>query len=248
MAACGRGAAGKRNSAMITLAWKTGLRLDETLSLRPGDVNMAERHIYIRHGKGDKPRRLGLPSAAWSAVRVWMTERTKLGLTGRHLLFCTFTTGTDSNGNAIKAGAKIEQSYVRSLMSRLRRRAGLSKRLHFHGLRHSFAWDRSREHTPLPELYRPIVVVRPLSYSPTAIARALPRAIVCCSPSATSGFKDGSAANPAADAGDAVEEIRHAVCDPLVGSLCGSEEGPVGAARRINLFHQDGEWRIPRLS
>jgi site-specific recombinase XerD len=43
----------------------------------------------------------------------------------------------------------MDQSYVRHLLPRLARKAGVERRVHAHGLRHAFAVDMVRSGTPL---------------------------------------------------------------------------------------------------
>ena len=43
----------------------------------------------------------------------------------------------------------MDQSYVRHLLPRLARKAGMKRRIHAHGLRHAFAVDLVRSGAPL---------------------------------------------------------------------------------------------------
>ncbi len=47
------------------------------------------------------------------------------------------------------AGRPLDLSYVRHLLPRLARRAGIERRVHAHGLRHAFAVDMVRSGAPL---------------------------------------------------------------------------------------------------
>ena len=47
------------------------------------------------------------------------------------------------------AGGRIHSSYVRRLLPRLAARAGVDKRVHAHGLRHTHAAELAREGTPI---------------------------------------------------------------------------------------------------
>ncbi len=53
--------------------------------------------------------------------------RAQLGLGGQHPLFCTLV------------GARMGDAYIRVLLPRLARKAGIEKRVHAHGLRHTHA-------------------------------------------------------------------------------------------------------------
>jgi site-specific recombinase XerD len=50
-----------RNRAIVGLLASVGLRRAELLELRAGDLDLAQRSILVRHGKGDRPRRLDIP-------------------------------------------------------------------------------------------------------------------------------------------------------------------------------------------
>jgi site-specific recombinase XerD len=56
-----------------------------------------------------------------------------MGVHYRKPLFCTLK------------GEPIESAYIRALLPRLGRKAGIAKRCHAHGLRHSAACDLARE-------------------------------------------------------------------------------------------------------
>jgi integrase/recombinase XerD len=47
-------------------------------------------------------------------------------------------------------GAPVDDSYCRQMVKRMARRAGIEKRVHPHGLRHSFAVECVREGLSLP--------------------------------------------------------------------------------------------------
>jgi site-specific recombinase XerD len=52
-----------RNRTILALLASVGLRRAELLELRVGDVDLAGRTILVRHGKGDRPRRLDVTAA-----------------------------------------------------------------------------------------------------------------------------------------------------------------------------------------
>jgi integrase len=65
--------------------------------------------------------------AAQPYLETWLALRAELAPEARAPLFCTL------------AGAPLEPAYVRAMLARLGRRAGLAKRVHAHLLRHSCA-------------------------------------------------------------------------------------------------------------
>ncbi len=121
---------------MIALAWRTGLRIGEVLALAVKDVDLDSGTLVVQHGKGDKRRTVGLDAGSAALLARWLQIRKKRGINGASI-FCTLQ------------GGQIDQSYIRHLLPRLARRAGIEKRVHAHALRHTFAVELGREGAPL---------------------------------------------------------------------------------------------------
>lgn len=119
-----RAPSGVRNSALITLMYRTGLRVAEALSLYQKDIDREEILVL---GKGGKHRPVPLPPSARTAIDHWLTIRKDLGIMGRVPVFCTL------------AGRKLSSPYVRTMIKRMGERAGIEKRVHPHGLRRAMA-------------------------------------------------------------------------------------------------------------
>jgi site-specific recombinase XerD len=128
---------GIRNRALIALLYRSGLRLGEALALYPKDVDVAGGTVTVLHGKGDRRRTVGMDHGALALVERWLDCRERLGIPRRRPIFCTL------------AGAGLDDSYVRHLMPRLATRAGIDKRVHAHGLRHTHAAELAGEGLPM---------------------------------------------------------------------------------------------------
>ena len=63
------GARGLRYQAFILTSYSMGIRLGETLNLRPGDIDSERMKVHIRLGKGQKDRFVTLPKASLLALR-----------------------------------------------------------------------------------------------------------------------------------------------------------------------------------
>lgn len=127
---------GIRNRALITVMYRGGLRVDEALDLKAASINPVLGSVRVLHGKGDKDRTVSIDDGGMALIQRWMDARARLGY--RHgPLFCTLH------------GARLQGSYVRNLMSRLGRQAGIDKRVHAHGLRHSHAAELAAEGVPM---------------------------------------------------------------------------------------------------
>ena len=114
---------GLRNRALIVVLWRAGLRIAEALSLEPRDLD--DGVVRVRKGKGRKARTVALDPEAWAVLQTWLERKARLGIGGR--------------GFSTLQGEPMLSSYVRNLFKRLGQKAGLTKRIHAHGLRHSFA-------------------------------------------------------------------------------------------------------------
>jgi integrase len=144
MDACGPHKKGLRNRALIVLMWRTGLRVSEALDLRPHHVDFEAKRVKVLRGKGLKSRTVAIDTGALMEIQVWLMERAMLGVSADAPLFCTVNKPT--------AGNTVHPAYVRTLLRTLRKRAGISKRVHPHGLRHSLACDLMRERVPLSHI------------------------------------------------------------------------------------------------
>jgi integrase/recombinase XerD len=114
---------GLRNRALIVTLWRGGLRCSESLSLHPRDLDNGV--LRIRKGKGGKYRTVALDPEAWAVLTTWLERKARMGIGGP--VFSTLR------------GEPMQTSYVRSLFKRLGRKANISKRVHPHGCRHTFA-------------------------------------------------------------------------------------------------------------
>ncbi len=128
MRACGRYApTGLRNRAVIAVLYRAGLRINEALSVYPKDLELDDGSVRVLNGKGGRSRTVGLDPGAAAIIERWLDARSRLGLVGRHPVFCTLR------------GRPMADAYVRVMLKRLAARAGIEKRVHAHGLRHTHA-------------------------------------------------------------------------------------------------------------
>jgi site-specific recombinase XerD len=132
-----RAPSGIRNRALIVCLYRGGLRLGEALALCPKDVDAKAGTLTVLHGKGDKRRTVGLDEGGMAVIERWLDRRKALGLNGRQPLFCTLQ------------GEALKPSYVRALLPRLAAKAGIEKRVHPHGLRHTHAAELAAEGLPM---------------------------------------------------------------------------------------------------
>jgi site-specific recombinase XerD len=132
-----RAPTGVRNRALIAVLWRCGLRISEALSLELRDVNLDAGTVRVRHGKGDRSRTVGIDEQTTALLARWLDRRKQLSPGARAPIFCTLQ------------GGRIDSSYIRRLLPRLARKAGIDRRVHAHGLRHTHAAELAREGTPI---------------------------------------------------------------------------------------------------
>ena len=128
---------GLRNRALIVVMYRAGLRHSEALDLYPKDVDVDLGAISVLSGKNRKRRTAGIDPGAIAILDEWMEKREELGFGPHEYLFCSMR------------GRTLSSSYMRGLLPRLGREAGIAKRVHPHGLRHTMAFELMMEKIPL---------------------------------------------------------------------------------------------------
>lgn len=147
MAGCSRtSATGLRNRGWIALSYRTGLRISESLALLPGDIDHEHHTVLVRRGKGGKMRRVGIDDGALLHIERWEHRRAKLGVGPHQPLFCTIAKPV--------TGGPLKSPYIRVMLKRLALEAGITKRVHPHGFRHTMTVELDRERTPLSLIQR----------------------------------------------------------------------------------------------
>jgi integrase/recombinase XerD len=147
--ACGkRYPTGIRNAGLIATLYGAGLRISEALALIPSDLNLENGTIKVRHGKGDKSRNIAITPDCQSVLEIWLERRKAMGFNGRETVFCCITKGDKVNS----WGTPVKAAYVRGMLPRLGKKAGIEKRIHAHGFRHSFATLMERSGKSLCEI------------------------------------------------------------------------------------------------
>jgi site-specific recombinase XerD len=137
----GHGPCGHRNRALVVLLWRSGLRIAEALALYPKDVDAVGGTVTILRGKGGKRRQVAIDAYTIAVLARWSAARRELGITGRAPVFCCVDVRT--------RGKAMYSSYVRDMLKHRAAQAGIEKRVHPHGLRHTMAFELMMEGQPL---------------------------------------------------------------------------------------------------
>jgi site-specific recombinase XerD len=155
--ACGRGPGGLRHRALIVVLWRGGLRSAEALALELRDVDRDAGTLTVRHGKGNRRRVVGFDPAAFAVLERWLDVRARLGVPRGAPVFCTITSSN--------LGRPLGAPYWRQTIKDLGRKAGIEKRVHSHGLRHTHATELMRERVPM------VVIQRQLGHSSLGVTQ-----------------------------------------------------------------------------
>ncbi len=141
--ACPPTPTGLRDAAIVFLLWCTGLRSAELCDLGDGDIDRRRGTVWVACGKGGKSRNVITPRASraelWKRLDRWLRVRESHAWKDSPL-FCSLQ------------GARLDQSYVRKTLAQLADRAGVRKRFHPHGLRHTFAATMHLKGVPLKRI------------------------------------------------------------------------------------------------
>jgi site-specific recombinase XerD len=139
---------GLRNKAMLSVMLNMGLRLSEVCNLRPGDINLTKSKLRVVGGKGQRiegksrektgsDRDLGIPEATGYLLSEWREVKPK-----SEWFFCTL------------AGHKVIDRYIQAMVSRYAVKAGITKKISPHSLRHSYATEYYRRTRDIETLRR----------------------------------------------------------------------------------------------
>lgn len=65
----------RRDRVVILLLYGCGLRTNELCRLDVSDVDLERQEIVVRHGKGDRARRIPVPDGVWTMLLAYLVDR-----------------------------------------------------------------------------------------------------------------------------------------------------------------------------
>jgi integrase/recombinase XerC len=115
-----------RDRALFELAYSSGLRLSELAGLDVDRVDLASAEVRV-WGKGSKERIVPVGASALAAIRAWLDKRTELPHADPKAMFVG------------RGGKRITPRAIERRLADWALRQGLTRHVHPHMLRHSFA-------------------------------------------------------------------------------------------------------------
>jgi len=122
---------GKRDKAILELFFSTGLRISELCGLSIDDVDLTRDEFSVR-GKGDKVRVVFLSDTAKDTLREYLKNRKDLD----DALFIRYGRKANDGGEL-----RLSPRAVQRLLKQYAAKAGITRKVTPHVLRHSFATD-----------------------------------------------------------------------------------------------------------
>ena len=119
-------ALGIRDRALFELAYSSGLRVSELAGLDVASVDIPAGEVRV-WGKGSKERIVPVGGAAREALKAWLVVRATLPAHGADAMFISRT------------GRRITSRAIQQRLAAWSVKRGLSRHVHPHMLRHSFA-------------------------------------------------------------------------------------------------------------
>lgn len=123
-----------RDKAILELLFSTGLRVSE-LCAQNSDIDLSRDELSVR-GKGDKVRVVFLSPSAKDAVRAYLKVRKDM----EEALFVS-ATAVGAKKGVKRSPTRLTPRSVEMLIKRYAAKAGITKKVTPHVLRHSFATD-----------------------------------------------------------------------------------------------------------
>lgn len=129
----GSDAKSTRDRALFELLFSTGLRVSELCSLDRDSINLSRGEFSVR-GKGEKVRVVFLSEGAKAALKAWLDKRKDMS----EAMFVNFRRG---KADELDEKARLTSRSVERIIKYYAVKAGISKKVTPHILRHCFATD-----------------------------------------------------------------------------------------------------------
>ena len=128
-----------KHALLLKLIYSCGLRVSEAVRIKVTDIDLEDRTLHVRKGKGKRDRLIPLPEQLCSEIR-------------------SFIHPLDHNPYLFKSrpgsNTHLTPNSVRLMLKNISRKAGIKKPVHPHTLRHSFATNLLEQGTDIRYIQR----------------------------------------------------------------------------------------------
>jgi len=121
-----------RDRALLELLFSTGMRVSELVSLDRDDIDFSKDEFSVR-GKGEKVRVVFLSSSAKKTLKQYLDARDDIG----EAMFVNVSHAGKKNNN----DSRLSSRSVERIVKHYALKAGITKKVTPHVIRHSFATD-----------------------------------------------------------------------------------------------------------
>jgi site-specific recombinase XerD len=127
-----------RDYAMMQIFLQTGLRVSELVNLTLDDLDIENRTLTVRQGKGKRDRTIALEEQALTALKKYLKDRNAI----------------DGCNNVFIArnGTSMDVRTVRYVVQKYMKLAGIRKKASVHTLRHTFGTHKVDKGMTIPAL------------------------------------------------------------------------------------------------
>jgi integrase/recombinase XerC len=125
-----------RDYAIIMLFLQAGLRVSELVALTLSDVDLENRLLVVRQGKGKKDRSIPLGEQEVTAIKHYLTERV----------------GTDDALFTARNATSLDVRSVRYIVAKYMKASGIKKKASVHTLRHTYGAHKINNGMPVEAL------------------------------------------------------------------------------------------------
>ena len=142
-----------RSKAIISLMVNCGLRVSEVINLKPSDINLSKGNLRVINGKYGVDRDLHIPEPTLIILRQWKKRKPKsdyfFSTVRDNKAGGSYTMKHKSNTWNVKfssnRGDKLKVRAIQSMIKNMAIKAGISKNISPHTLRHTFATEYYRQ-------------------------------------------------------------------------------------------------------
>ncbi len=142
-----------RDYAILQTFLQTGIRVGELANLTIEDIDLDNKLLCVRQGKGKKDRTIPLEDQSLKAVQKYLVLRAKSIDNSKKGISSHFLNESPVNSLFLaKNGTSMDVRTIRYLVEKYVKKAGITKRVSVHTLRHTFGTHKVDKGMSIPNL------------------------------------------------------------------------------------------------